>query len=606
MRALALALSVACRPPLGGAPLGGPPVSEIPDGGTAGVGRAGAEAGPDLIYLVMVDRFADGDPALPGAVDRGDPQGWHGGDLAGLAARLDHLQALGVRTVWVTPIWAARDEKIDQWGAFHGYWVQDPSALQPRFGDAAALRALSDALHARGMRLVIDVVWNHLDPDAPRVRAEPGWFHATGDVVDWDDPVQRVTGRVHGLPDLAQERPEVRAWLAEVTAAGLRLSGADGLRVDAVGHMPLDAQAALLAQLRAGQPGLWAVGEDFSGDPARLARSLREGGFDAVFDFPLHYAMIDVFCNGADPLGRLGGTLSLDRLYPEGSGLVTFLDNHDLPRLLAACGGDRARADEALLFLYANRGTPSITWGTEAGLDGAHEPENRASMPWDAVGHRGPLLGELAAARAHHPALRAGSTALLDPAGAPGLDLLRASGAEAAWIRVNPYSSPAAGPGGDPGGALPAGWTGRVRRVGRLQVDGGRLVRAAADPGPLHARPPAPPGLVIELLEAVGDAPWGGPPPPWVELEVEVRGAPEGPLVLVGAGPELGHWRPAAGVPVVDGRARLRLPEGSVAVLKPVWRGPGDELWAPGPDRALRVRPGPATVDWNITYEAPR
>ena len=104
----------------------------------------------DVVYFVFVDRFADGRPDAPGTVDRSDPQAWHGGDLQGVIDRLDHLQDLGVGGVWLSPITQARTEKIDEWGAFHAYWVEDLGAVEPRLGTMDEARALSAELDRRG------------------------------------------------------------------------------------------------------------------------------------------------------------------------------------------------------------------------------------------------------------------------------------------------------------------------------------------------------------------------------------------------------------------------------------------------------------------------
>ena len=405
----------------------------------------------DLVYLVMVDRFDNGDPSNDHAIDVADPHGWHGGDLAGVMARLDHLQALGVRTIWLTPVTDARDEKVGEWGAFHGYWLQDPWRLEPRFGTVKELRALSDALHSRGMRLVVDMVWNHTDYEAPALLQHPDWFHETGDITDWDDPVQRVEGRVHGLPDLAQEDPRVHAWLRDAAMAWIDRAGLDGMRIDAVGHMPRSFLASMNQELDAhaesrGNPGgVWTLAEDFTGDPLALAKTVQDGGFDAIFDFSMHYALVDVACRGADPR-RLGATLSLDHHGPPADARVTFLDNHDLPRITHVCGAEggdavgRARVDAALLLLFATRGTPCLSWGTEALVAGGEEPANRPSLPWADVGTRGPAVSMLQDLRARHPALFAGDSRVVE-ASPSALRVVRRAGADVAVVDLRRHQT---------------------------------------------------------------------------------------------------------------------------------------------------------------------
>lgn len=130
-------------------------------------------------------------------------------------------------------------------------------------------------------------------------------------------------------------------------------------------------------------PQLFKVGELLDGNAGTLSRTWREGRFDSMFDFPLAWAALDVFCRGESP-AKLGAVLTDDRRYPDASKLMTLLDNHDLPRVMSVCGGDRRKVENALTFLFAVRGIPSIIWGTEEGFDGAKEPENRASMRFEA------------------------------------------------------------------------------------------------------------------------------------------------------------------------------------------------------------------------------
>ena len=121
------------------------------------------------------------------------------------------------------------------------------------------------------------------------------------------------------------------------------------------------------------------LGELLDGDPGVVSRTWREGHFTSMFDFPLGFAIADVFCRGESP-AKLAAVLTNDRRYPDPSALVTLVDNHDLPRIMSQCGGDVEKVKQALAFLISMRGVPSIIWGTEVGFDGAKEPDNRKSM----------------------------------------------------------------------------------------------------------------------------------------------------------------------------------------------------------------------------------
>jgi hypothetical protein len=172
---------------------------------------------PGAIYLVMVDRFANGDRGNDADANPADPQGFHGGDLAGLISRLDWVKSLGFDTVWLTPIFAMRTAKWNGYGAFHGYWTYDFGKVEPRFGDEALVRKLRVELDKRDMKLVLDLVLNHVGYEAPLLTQHPDWFHKLGPIADWNDPVQLTSRDVHGLPDLATEREDVFASLESAT-----------------------------------------------------------------------------------------------------------------------------------------------------------------------------------------------------------------------------------------------------------------------------------------------------------------------------------------------------------------------------------------------------
>jgi len=190
-------------------------VGVLMDGVLAGaaVPAPKASARPSGIYFVMIDRFANGDPRNDGDASMEDPQAFHGGDLQGLIDHLDWIQSLGFDTVWLSPIFKMRTAKWHGYGAFHGYWTWDLSALEPRFGDELTLARLRSELDRRHMKLMLDVVLNHVGPDAPLYAAKPEWFHRRGGVTDWNDQTQLVMNDVHGLSDLATEKPEVFEYL---------------------------------------------------------------------------------------------------------------------------------------------------------------------------------------------------------------------------------------------------------------------------------------------------------------------------------------------------------------------------------------------------------
>ena len=451
-----------------------------------GAGGGGPPAPPpqsaaehEAIYLILVDRFANGNRANDHGVDRGDPQAWHGGDLAGVTAKLDYIQSLGFTGVWLTPITGARRDKFHGHGAYHGYWTTELGGLNPMLGTAEELEALREGLEARRMDLIFDLVLNHVGPGAELASARPDWFHRRGKIDDWNDPIEVTDGDVHGLPDLDQDNAEVYRYLLDHSAQWLERARPAAFRMDAVRHIDGAFWRRFLPELRRRAPaGFQMIGEVFDGNPAAIAGAF-ELGFDRVFDFPLYFAAVQAFCDGA-PLSSLAAALAADRAYARPAGLVTFADNHDLPRLASRCADPVARR-QLVSFLLSVRGVPSITYGTEVGLSGAEEPANRADMRFGRLDATGRLIRDLLARRAAHPSLR---------------------GTRREFLEVSDD-----------------------RLVWR-QHGGGETARITVDRSATEVR------FSAEPIEA----------PRPVAIRWRARGAPDGEPALVGNTPELGLW----------------------------------------------------------------
>ncbi len=560
--------------------------------------RAAPAGSGDAIYFAMVDRFANGDPANDGQIDLSDPAAFHGGDLQGVIDRLGDLQEMGVGTIWLSPIFAMRTEKFFGHGAFHGYWVEDFGRIEPRFGDEALLKALSDELHRRGMKLVLDIVLNHVAMDSPRVRAQPDWFHGRGPLEDWNDPIQLTTHDVHGLPDLDQSNPEVYDDLLKTSLKWIALARPDGFRLDAVKHISNDFWARYNgAILEATSPDFLLLGEVLDGDPRQIAQTQRDGKFNAMFDFPLYFALIDVFCRGQSP-AKLGAVFSSDRIYDRPETLVTLLDNHDLPRVASDCGGDLDKVRQALTFQLTARGTPVINYGTEAALEGAREPDNRGDMRFGTQPLR-PHIQKLLELRAAHPSLRTGAPLLLF-ASDKLLIYARIAEGEAAIAAVNASDEAH-------DFALPP----ELARARIADALSGQQVPAGAIFLPPHStrlfllQPGAPQGFAA--LAAQARAQWKHGTRQR-EVRFQARGldlrAGEAAFI-VGSGLEMGVWKPENGLGPLDreGRLTAHLPIASAYELKLVVRAAdGQVRWADGANTALFVPEGEGALDVTLAW----
>lgn len=337
---------------------------------------------PDLLYFVLVDRFANGDTTNDVLVDPSDPQAFHGGDLNGVEQHLDHIQSLGADAIWLSPIYEMRTEKFHGHGAFHGYWTEDLTTIAPLMGGEEALTSLTREMDKRNMSLILDVVYNHTSFDAPLRSKQPDWFHPDKTIEDWNDPIQLTTHQVHGLPDLDQSNPAVYQYLLESSRKWLQMPSVIGLRVDAIRHMDNEFLKQINQTLDAN--GAWLLGEDFQGNPIANIDRFEQTNIDALFDFPFYYALTNSICDGQS-FEEIASIVSLDSYYPENSHLVRFLDNHDLPRILSRCHDDKNAVLLSEFILFGVRGTPMISYGTEHWSTGSTEPENRKSMQWESI-----------------------------------------------------------------------------------------------------------------------------------------------------------------------------------------------------------------------------
>ncbi len=438
-----------------------------------------------------------------------------------------------------------RESKFHGHGAFHGYWVDGERRVSRRFGSDAELRELRDALKGQGIDLLLDLVLNHVGPETKLPQQKPDWFHHNGSITDWNNQTQLESFDVHGLPDFAQEEHAVRDFLFTTSDFWLRRFAPRGFRLDAVKHVPISFWR---AHNQALADRYVLLGEVFDGSAQKLAPYFKDGGFTHLFDYPLYYAMIDTLCKG-EHFGRLASVLSQDDRYPDPQRLVTFLDNHDLPRIRTACGGELGNVKRALEVMFRLRGVPSITYGTESGLTGKGEPENRADMNFEHT----PLLetiADLSAERRASKALNRGETHLVE-VGARTFCFARTTNDETALVVVNlskrPYKC--------------RGLSARPRQV--------RVERAADKlPEPTEAR-----AYALHLSTR----------------EVASSSQPDDTLLLVGSRPEVGDWDAARGVPFeqVGGRlvARVRTKPGTALAYKVVTKRGNTFKW---PERGNR------------------
>jgi alpha-amylase len=349
------------------------------------------------IYLVMPDRFANGDPdnddlGLPGCFDPDHPARYHGGDLAGLRQRLDYLDELGVSALWSTPFYRQTRGYDGTACPYHGYWADftlpDDGGIEPRLGDHRELEGLLTDLDRVDIAFMMDLVVNHAGDEAQIVAQRPHWFHDEATCHELGDPMKTCPFRP-GSPDFAQGIPEVAAYLTELSVGWLTRYAPHALRMDTAKHVPAAYfRDSFLPAARDARPDIWTVAEIFDSDPSLYERYF-EAGFDSAFHFPLRDALVEAFALGGSVDRPAAVMLAwLARFGPERTAqMVTFLNNHDVPRLVtlardAGAGDDDARRYHlALVALFTLPGVPQIYYGDEVALYGGPDPDNRRLMP---------------------------------------------------------------------------------------------------------------------------------------------------------------------------------------------------------------------------------
>ncbi len=379
----------------------------------------------DVIYFLMPDRFADGDPTnnnpvkSPGLYDRTKGRLYHGGDLQGIIDKLPYIKSLGATAIWTTPIYDNND-KPDykemypnaEGGAketttgYHGYGATDFYGVEEHLGDMAKLREFVRKAHALGLVVIQDQVVNHTGPyhvwanDPPT----PTWFngtvenHLNNNWQKWTAMNPRASYQTQArnidgwfidiLPDLNQNDPEVEKYLIQNTLWWLANTGIDAIRMDTLPHVPRTFWEKWMTALKREYPKVNVLGELYDGDPALLAyfqggRRGQDGvdtRIDTLYDFGLFYQIRNSFAQGQSIRG-VSQMLAHDWLYPRPEALVTFLGVHDMPRFMNEKGATVEGLKMAQTFLMTTRGTPLLYYGDELAMPGGGDPDNRRDFP---------------------------------------------------------------------------------------------------------------------------------------------------------------------------------------------------------------------------------
>lgn len=372
----------------------------------------------DVLYMLMPDRFADGNPdnndikgMNPYKTDRSQPSLRHGGDLEGIRRHLDYFKELGVTALWFTPVL----ENNSPGGSYHGYATTDYYRVDPRFGTNDEYRRLTDEAHAKGLKIVMDMIFNHCGFEHPWIDDMPSkdWLNTPEWLYDRKDKTKAEVSRkymqttykltptvdpyasaidlketvdgwfVPSMPDLNQRNPHVIRYLIQNSIWWIETVSIDGIRMDTYPYADADAMALWMKTIDEEYPNFNVVGETWVSDPPYTAAwqkdskiSQRNSYLKTVMDFSFHAKINQAKYENTDGSGngmnRIYENFVYDYLYPNPSSVMAFVENHDTDRFLGN-GRDTTALKQAMAILLTVKRIPQLYYGTEILMNGTKE-----------------------------------------------------------------------------------------------------------------------------------------------------------------------------------------------------------------------------------------
>jgi glycosidase len=353
----------------------------------------------DVLYLIMPDRFANGNPANDDLdsvrVNRNSPNARHGGDLQGIANQLDYLKDLGITTVWLNPV----QENRMRGGSYHGYAITDFYKIDPRFGSNDEFKTLVKSFHAKGMKMVMDMIFNHCGsshwwmndlPSKDWINNEGVFLqtnHATVTVMDVHAaPSEKRTFLdgwfTRGMPDLNQRNRHLATYLIQNSIWWIEEMRIDGIRQDTYSYLDYDFLARWCKEVQEEYPAFNIVGETWYNKttaPAWWQQHSKLDNKNSFLKTPMNFSLTFITQNAFDSktdngyLTTIFEDIAQDFIYYDPYNVLTFLDNHDMSRFHRKEETDLKRYKQGLAFLLTMRGIPQIYYGTEILMTGTKE-----------------------------------------------------------------------------------------------------------------------------------------------------------------------------------------------------------------------------------------
>ncbi|MEC5422953.1 alpha-glycosidase [Virgibacillus sp. C22-A2] len=341
-------------------------------------------------YQIFPERFGNGNPDLNpegtlawGSTDP-SPTNFFGGDFQGVINHLDYLVKLGIGGIYFTPIFKAHSN--------HKYDTIDYMEIDPQFGDKETFRRLVEECHRRGIRVMLDAVFNHSGfyyapfqdvLENQENSAYTDWFHIRDfPVVPGPKPNYDTFAFVGSMPKLNTENPEVKKYLLDVARYWVEEFDIDGWRLDVANEVDHAFWREFRQTVKDAKPDAYILGEIWHDSMPWL----QGDQFDAVMNYPFTNGVIDYFAKNEMTAGDFADSITkVLHMYPSNVNEVAFnlLDSHDTPRIMTMASENRERVKLLYLFQLSFIGTPCLYYGDEIGMAGGQDPGCRACMEWD-------------------------------------------------------------------------------------------------------------------------------------------------------------------------------------------------------------------------------
>ena len=358
----------------------------------------------ETVYLLMIDRFNNGDQGNDMDVDLEDPIGYHGGDFQGIIDQLDYIKDMGFTAISLTPVF----DNVD--GGYHGYWVNDYYKTDEHFGSMELFKSLVAEVHKRDMKVILDFVVNPIGPNHPWINdpAKEDWFYSGQQEGNQENSL---------LPTLNQENAEVKHYLIEAAAWWIEETNIDGYRLDSVDKVPASFLLDFSKKVKSIKGNFYLLGEVITNDPNKLA-SYEETGIDGFVDYPLNEELRKVFPKPDQSFASLFAMQEQnEELYSNPYLMATFMDNQHTVRFtrdtVSINEHPGPRWKQAITYLYTTPGIPFVYYGSEIALDGGETPDNHRQMNFRADSDLIEYIAKMGEVRSLLPSLTRGTLEML-------------------------------------------------------------------------------------------------------------------------------------------------------------------------------------------------